>query len=431
MKRKQSMPPARMIAMCFLAIIAVGSILLMLPISHNPGRSITPLDALFTATSATCVTGLVVVDTAETFSFFGRCVILLLIQTGGLGVATIGVGVTLAAGNRMSLYHRNILKASWNIGSMANLNQIYRMVILITVTIELIGAGMLLPVFMKMYPFAQAIGISIFHSVSSFNNAGFDLMGGNMNGFVGYGGNVPLSLITAFLIIAGGIGYLVIIDLLQYDGFIRCALQTKIVLYTSAFLILCGMMLLLAVEDLTPLEAFFQSVSTRTAGFSTIDIGSFTNAGLMVVCLLMFIGASPGSTGGGIKTTTFFVALMAADSAATGRKREVFHRRIDDADISKAFIVILMALLVIITATFAMCLCEPGYDFIRILFEVVSAFATVGLSTGLTPHLGDAARLILIVTMYIGRLGPLTIATVWFFHHDSKVSYTMEHVTIG
>ena len=191
------------------------------------------------------------------------------------------------------------------------------------------------------------------------------------------------------------------------------------------------MFLLWAVEDITPLEAFFQSVSARTAGFATVNMGAFTNAGLLVMCLLMFIGASPASTGGGIKTTTAFTAVFAAWSSAVNGKREVFRRRIDDADVSRAFVVLLMAALVVITATFALCVLEPEHDFIKLLFEVISAFATVGLTAGLTPELGDAARLILILVMYIGRLGPITLAAVCFSRPQATVKYTSEHITIG
>ena len=423
--------PARTIALCFLTIIFVGAVLLTLPVSHNPGAVVRPLDALFTATSAACVTGLVVTDTAETFSVFGRCVIMLLIQFGGLGAATIGIGVTLLAGQRMRLYHRDILQESWNIGSLANRRTIFKTVLLITFCAEGVGVLLSFPVFLRYFPPLEALGTSLFHAVSSFNNAGFDLMGGNMNGFVGLGDDVGLSLVTAALIVTGGIGYLVVLDLLAYRKRRRLALQTKIVLSMTAALISVGAFLLWLVEDISPLEAFFQSVSARTAGFSTVNMAAFSNAGLMVMCLLMFIGASPASTGGGIKTTTAFTALLAAWSSATNGRREVFRRRIDDADVSKAFVVILMAGVVIILAVFALCILEPEQDFIRLLFEVISAFATVGLTAGLTPELGDGARIILILVMYIGRLGPITVATVWFFKPTSVVSYTTEHITIG
>ena len=431
MKRKKALAPARVIALCFLVLILSGAALLTLPISHQPGVDVSPLEALFTATSATCVTGLVVVDTAESFSVFGRIVIMLLIQFGGLGAATLGIGVTLLAGRRMSLYHREILQESWNIGSEAHRRNIYKTVLLITLCIEGAGAALSFSIFSQYFPAWEAVGVSIFHAVSSFNNAGFDLMGGGMNGFIGYGADIRLSIITALLIILGGIGYLVILDVIHFRRRRRLMLQTKIVLIATAALIFGGMFLLCAVEDITPLEAFFQSVSARTAGFATVNMGAFTNAGLLVMCLLMFIGASPASTGGGIKTTTAFTAVFAAWSSAVNGKREVFRRRIDDADVSRAFVVLLMAALVVITATFALCVLEPEHDFIKLLFEVISAFATVGLTAGLTPELGDAARVILILVMYIGRLGPITLAAVCFSRPQATVKYTSEHITIG
>lgn len=431
MRRKKPMAPSKFIALCFLLIIFSGAVLLALPISHNEGVYVSPLDALFTATSATCVTGLVVMDTASSFSIFGRIVIMALIQIGGIGAATIGIGVTLLAGKRMSLHNRNVLLESWNIGDMSHGRNIYKTIFLITILIELIGAIVAIPVFMQWFSPTEAIGVSLFHSVSSFNNAGFDLMGGNMNGLVGYGDSIALSLLTATLIILGGIGYLVIIDVVRRKRFKTLVLQSKIVLFSTAFLIVSGMIILFLVEDMSLLEAFFQSVTTRTAGFSTVNIAELSNAGLLVMCVMMFIGASPGSTGGGIKTSTIFVAIIGTWSAATNRKKAVFRRAIADSDVAKAFVVLLMASLVVLAATFALVVAEPDKDFILLLFEAVSAFATVGLSAGLTPELSDISRVILIITMYIGRLGPITIATVWFYKQETAVSYTTEHITIG
>lgn len=431
MKRIRPMSPSRLIALCFLSIILIGAILLWLPISHNEGVSVSLLDALFTSTSATCVTGLIVMDTAESFSIFGRAVILALIQIGGIGAATIGIGVTLLAGKRLSMYYRNVLQESWNIGDMSHGRNIYKSIILITVGIELAGALVSIPIFMQWYSLSDAVGISLFHSISSFNNAGFDLMGNNMSGLVTHGDNVALNLVTITLIILGGIGYLVMIDLIKRKNFRKLVLQTKIVLFSTAFLIVSGMIMLLLVEDMSPLEALFQSVTTRTAGFATVDLSAMSNAGLLVMCIFMFIGASPGSTGGGVKTSTIFVAVIGMWSTATNRKRQVFRRAIADSDVMKAFVVLLMAAMVVIVSTFALVLAEPETDFILLLFEAISAFATVGLSAGLTPELSEISRIILIITMYIGRLGPITIATVWFYRNNADISYTTEHITIG
>ncbi len=433
MTRKKHMQPARLIALCFLGIILVGAILLSLPISHNEGESVTPFQALFTATSATCVTGLIVVDTAETFSVFGRTVILALIQIGGLGAATIGIGVTLLAGKRMSVYDRNVLQESWNLNSTYRTRRIYRNVLLITASIEIVGALVLIPIFSEFYPLNEAIGISFFHSISSFNNAGFDLMGNNMSGLTSFNNHIPLNLITALLIICGGLGYLVYMDMWgrRKEGFRRFKLQTKIVLTMTVALIFVGMFLLVLSDDISPLEAFFQSVSARTAGFSTINLAELSSAGILVMCILMLIGASPGSTGGGIKTTTIFAVLTATYSSATRKKREIFSRKIVEEDVSKAFTVLLMAVSIIILVTFLLMVFEPEIPFEALLFEAVSAFATVGLSAGVTPILSDESLFVIILTMYVGRLGPLTIATVWFFRDESEVSCTSENITIG
>ncbi len=433
MKAKRRLSPSRLIALCFLSIILIGTVLLSLPISHIEGKSISPFQALFTATSATCVTGLIVVDTAETFSVFGRTVILALIQIGGLGAATIGIGVTLLAGRRMSVYDRKVLSESWNLSSTYHTRRIYKNVLKITATVEIVGALILIPIFAQIFPLHKAIGVSFFHSVSSFNNAGFDLMGDNMSGLTSLNSHIPLNLVTALLIILGGIGYLVFMDVWgrRNDGFKRLKLQTKIVLTTTVALIFGGMILLMISDDITPLEAFFQSVSARTAGFSTINLAELSSAGILVMCILMLIGASPGSTGGGIKTTTIFAILAATRAAATQKKRQVFSRRILDEDAFKAFIVLIMAVLVIIVVTFLLMVFEPDKSFSSLLFEAVSAFATVGLSAGVTPELSNPSLFVIILTMYIGRLGPLTIATVWFFKDESEVSYTSEHITIG
>jgi trk system potassium uptake protein TrkH len=430
LKKKASLSPTRLIALCFLAIILLGGFLLALPVSHNLGKSVSLLDAMFTSTSAVCVTGLVVVDTAETFSVFGRCVIAALIQIGGFGAACIGVGVTLLAGRRMGLYERRVLRESWNMDPTSGRDGFFRMVLFITLAFEVLGAVLSYGVFSHIFPTWKAVGVSIFHSISSFNNAGFDLMG-EMRGFTDYGGNAGLSLITAFLIISGGLGYLVIAELVGLRRSHRLTLQARIVLSTTAALIFGGALVLWLVSDMTVLEAFFQSVSTRTAGFSTVDMAALPNAAMMAMCLLMFVGASPGSTGGGVKTTTAFVAVMSVWASATNGKRQVFRRRVRDDDISKAFTVLLLSALVVLTGTFFLCVLEPETEFIRLLFEAVSAFATVGLSAGLTPELSDWSRALLMLLMYIGRLGPITVASVWFFRPGSSVEYTSEHITIG
>lgn len=308
--------------------------------------------------------------------------------------------------------------------------RLVKSILLMTLCFE--GAGALLSflVFVQDHPPVEAIGISIFHSIAAFNNSGFDILGGLQN-LIPYQNNLLLNLTTAGLIIFGGLGFLVILDILKKRSFRALALHSKVVIVMSAVLILLGTLLLKATENVTWLGAFFQSVSARTAGFSTYPIGSFTDAGLFVLILLMFVGASPGSTGGGIKTTTLFALLQATRSAATGRMPTAFRRTVAGEVVQKAFIVMLLSAFVVCGGTFILCLLEPDLTFLQLLFEATSAFGTVGLSTGITPQLQPASKLIVILIMYTGRIGPLTVASLWAFRTEQHVWYSEETITIG
>ena len=279
------------------------------------------------------------------------------------------------------------------------------------------GAGALLSflVFVQDHPPLEAIGISIFHSIAAFNNSGFDILGGLQN-LIPYQNNLLLNLTTAGLIIFGGLGFLVILDILKKRSFRALALHSKVVIVMSAALILLGTLLLKATENVTWLGAFFQSVSARTAGFSTYPIGSFTDAGLFVLI---------------IKTTTLFALLQATRSAATGRMPTAFRRTVAGEVVQKAFIVTLLSAFVVCGGTFILCLLEPDLTFLQLLFEATSAFGTVGLSTGITPQLQPASKLIVILIMYTGRIGPLTVASLWAFRTEQHVWYSEETITIG
>lgn len=426
--KKQS--PGRLIALGFALVILVGALILMLPVSVNDGVEVSFINALFTSTSAVCVTGLIAIDTAEHFTVFGRTVVALLIQIGGLGVTAVGVAFILAAGKRVGIRGRLLVKEAMNLSSFKGVVRLVKAVLLMTLCFE--GAGVILSflVFVQDFPPLDALGISLFHSVAAFNNSGFDILGGLQN-LIPYQSNVLLNLTTCGLIIFGGLGFLVILDIIQTRSFKKLRLHSKVVITMSIFLLAVGTVLLKLTEDITWLGAFFQSVSARTAGFSTYPIGSFTNAGLFVLTILMFIGASPGSTGGGIKTSTFFALMQATKSSATNQHSSAFRRKIPTEVITKAFIITFLALLVVCTGTFALCILEPNCTFIQLFFEVTSAFGTVGLSTGITPDLCVASKVVLIITMFIGRLGPLTIASLWVFKETSNVSYTEETIIIG
>lgn len=423
-------PPGRLIAAGFALVILAGAALLMLPVSVRDGAQVTPIDALFTSTSAVCVTGLIAIDTADHFTVFGRTIVALLIQVGGLGVTSVGVSFILVAGKRVGFKSRLLVREAMNMENGKGIVRLVKSILLMTLCFE--GAGALLSflVFVQDHPPVEAIGISIFHSIAAFNNSGFDILGGLQN-LIPYQNNLLLNLTTAGLIIFGGLGFLVILDILKKRSFRALALHSKVVIVMSAVLILLGTLLLKATENVTWLGAFFQSVSARTAGFSTYPIGSFTDAGLFVLILLMFVGASPGSTGGGIKTTTLFALLQATRSAATGRMPTAFRRTVAGEVVQKAFIVTLLSAFVVCGGTFILCLLEPGLTFLQLLFEATSAFGTVGLSTGITPQLQPASKLIVILIMYTGRIGPLTVASLWAFRTEQHVWYSEETITIG
>lgn len=426
----KKMSPGRFIVLGFAAVIIFGALLLFFPISSNNGVKVSFIDALFTSTSAVCVTGLGTVDVRDSFNVFGRIIIALLIQVGGLGFACVGVGFFVLARKKVSFKDRLVVKEALNLASVKGIVKLVKAVLLITLSFESIGVVLSFLVFIKDYPPLTALGISVFHAVSSFNNAGFDVLGG-FKGLADYADNVLLNLTTCGLIIFGGLGFFVIKEIIHKHSFKKFSLHTKIVITMTAALLVSGTVLIKLTENVTWLGAFFFSTSARTAGFATYAVGSFTNAGLFVIIILMFIGASPGSTGGGIKTTTVFTLFKSAHSIATNKHCSAFKRKIPHDVVIKAFIIAFLAISLVCVDTFLISIIEPEYSFIQILFEVVSAFGTVGLSTGITPDLSVLSKIILILTMFIGRLGPLTIATIWSFKAMSNVSYSEETITIG
>lgn len=320
-------PPARLIALGFASTILLGTLLLLMPFSIRSGITVQPVDALFSATSAVCVTGLLTVDTADTFTPVGQAVMAVLIQIGGLGITSIGMGLALAAGRRISLRERTLIREAMNVSSLEGMVRLVRAIIKLTLAFELAGVIPIFAVFAQDYPPLKALGLSVFHSISSFNNAGIDILGGGRS-LAPYRDNVLLNLSTCFLIISGGIGFLVMVDVVKCRfRFRKFTLHSKVVVTTTAFLLAAGALLLKFTDPLSWLTAFFLSVSARTAGFATLDLGTLSNAGLFTILILMFIGASPGSTGGGIKTTTilFWRKRFAAFSASSGRVHSAVH----------------------------------------------------------------------------------------------------------
>lgn len=427
--KKQS--PGRIIAFGFVATILIGSLLLMLPCSIKEGVTVRYIDALYTSTSAVCVTGLISVDIGDTFTPLGQFFLGALIQIGGLGVTAIGAGVIIAMGKKIDFKGRNIIKEASNLSSGKGTIRFIKSVFLTTIAFEITGAILSFFVFVKDYSPLRAVGISLFHSVATFNNSGFDILG-NFQGLIPYYDNILLNLVTCGLIFFGGIGFLVITEVKQKRfRWKKFSMHTKVVLSVSAVLIIAGTLLLKLTEDITWLGAFFHSMSARTAGFSTYPLGSFTNAGLLVMIVLMFIGASPGSTGGGIKTSTFFVLLQGIKSAATNKTEKAFRYSIPANSFRKASVITLLALGIVMLGTYLLLIMEPEIRLVDALFEITSAFATVGLSTGITTSLCDGSKLLSILIMYIGRLGPLTIASLWYFTNGERVNYPDGNIAIG
>ena len=431
LKLIKSQPPARIIAFGFALVILLGSCLFMLPCSVKEGVELRYIDALYMSTSAVCVTGLISVDVGDTFTPLGQFFLTVLIQTGGLGVTCIGAGVIVAMRRRVNLKGRNVIREAMNLNTGKGIVKFIKSVFLTTLSFELVGAALSFIVFIKDYPPLRAIGISLFHSIAAFNNSGFDVLG-NFQSLIPYQNNVLLNLVTCGLVVFGGIGFLVIRELIEKRlRWRKLSMHTKVVLTVSAALIVIGTLLIKLTENVTWLGAFFNSVSARTAGFATYPLGEFTNAGLSVIALLMFIGASPGSTGGGIKTSTLFVLFQGIKSAATNKSEKAFHYAVPATAFRKAAVITLIGLGIVSVGTYLMTAMEPQISFIDALFEVTSAFGTVGLTTGITTELCLGSKLLSIVIMYIGRLGPLTIASLWYFTKGERVSYPDGNIAIG
>lgn len=421
-KRRVSLDPPKVLVLGFAILILIGTCLLTLPIATVDGNGLPVLDALFTATSATCVTGLVVVDTGSTFTKFGQLVILSLIQIGGLGFMTFATFFFFLLGKKISLKDRLLLQESLNNLSIEGIVRLVKRVLIFTAIIESVGAIILSIRFSYDMSIGRAIYYGFFHSISNFNNAGFDLMG-EFRSLTPYVADPTVTLTVCALITIGGIGFIVMNEVYEYRETRRLSVHTKVVLVTSLILTAGGALLIFLFEfgndkTLQPLSPFgkvlgalFQSVTNRTAGSNTLNIPDLTHPTLFLTIFLMFVGASPGSTGGGIKTTTLATLLGTVWSQVKGKEDVVlFRRRIVIEIIFKALTVTVSGLFLVMVITMLLTITEVGNDFLMILFEATSAFATVGLSMGLTPELSPIGRMLIIFTMFAGRVGPLTVA---------------------
>lgn len=439
--QKIKLNPPAVLAMGFASLILIGSILLNLPMATKSGESIGYLNALFTSSSAVCVTGLVVVNTGEFWSLFGQIVIIVLIQMGGLGFMTMATIVALILGKKISLKERLIIKEQLNQSSMSGLVRLTRHVIFLTFFVEALGAVLLSTKFIPLYGNAKGIWFSIFHSVSAFCNAGFDITGNSM---VPFQNDVFINLVISALIIIGGIGFAVIFDISKNRKFSGIGLHSKIVLTMTITLLVLGTIIFYLIEIHNPntlanlsgksklLSSFFQSVVTRTAGFNSLDTSAIRDTSAFLFIIFMFIGAAPGSTGGGIKVTTFGAIVLATITSVKGERDVVaFKKRIADDVVQKSLAIVAISTTLIIIVSFILTVTEDA-AFLELLFESTSAFGTVGLSRGVTPHLSEIGKMIIMITMYIGRVGPLTMAFAFGQGKNKrKYRYSEENIMVG
>lgn len=411
--------PPRVLALGFAGLILLGAILLNLPIATNTGESIGFLDALFTSASSVCVTGLVVVNTGEYWSLFGQIVIICLIQMGGLGFMTMATLVALILGKKITLKERLIIKEQLNQETMSGLVKLTKYIIISTFAIEGIGAIFLSTRFIPRYGLVKGIWFSIFHAISAFCNAGFDITGNSIVPFVG---DIVVNLTICFLIIFGGLGFSVYIDVSKNRRFNRFSLHTKLVLVITLILIVVSTILIYLIEWDNPgtlnslslkdraLASFFQAVVPRTAGFNSVNMSKLEDTTVFIMIILMFIGGSPISTAGGIKTTTFGAIFLTTISVIKGdRDVVVFNKRISQEIINRSLAILSVGIILVVVVSMVLTISEDAV-FLDLLFETTSAFGTVGLSRGITPNLTIFGKILIILTMYSGRVGPLTMA---------------------
>ena len=444
-------PQARLLAGGFGLVILIGAILLMLPISLMPGKQLNFLDALFEATSAVCVTGLTVVVPGQTFNLFGRFVLAILIQIGGLGIITIMSGLMISLHRRIGIRDRMLIQDAFNLNTLSGMVKFIRKVIVGTLLIEGVGALLYMTVFVPEFG-AEGVWISLFNAVSAFCNAGMDVI--SESSLYAYVHNPVINIVTILLIVFGGIGYIVWWDLvgalknIRRQGmkcFANLTLHSKIALSVTGILILAGTVAIFVFEYNNPLTigsfsfidklqaSLFQSVTTRTAGFATIPQENLTNASAIASLLLMFIGGSPVGTAGGIKTVTFAVLITSAFATMkTHAEVELFHRTISKHAVSKAVAVVSMAFIILFTATLLLSAVTDA-DALDIVYETVSAAATVGLTRSLTSELNLWGRIIIIITMYLGRVGPISLMIALNTKKETKniIKNPTEDISVG
>ncbi|EJE7236381.1 Trk family potassium uptake protein [Clostridium sporogenes] len=436
--------PVQILALGFALVIVIGAILLMLPISSQSGQRTPFLDCLFTATSAVCVTGLVVVDTGTYWTYFGKTVIMLLIEIGGLGFMSFATLLALLVGKKITLKERLVMQEALNTFSIQGLVKMARYVLTFTFSIQGAGALLLATQFIPKYGLAKGLYYGIFHSVSAFCNAGFDLFG-NFSSLTGVYDNPVIILVIASLIIIGGIGFYVWYEIYHYKGHRKLSTHSKLVLSATALLLSIGTVLMFIFESRNPgtmgnmtldnkiLSSFFAAVTPRTAGFNSISTSDMTMAGNFLTIILMFIGGASGSTAGGIKITTAGVLIMTVVCVVKGKPdTEINKKRIAKEIVYRALAITIISLTLVITVTMILSITEVKVPFEYYMYEATSAFGTVGLTLGLTTKLTTVGKIVILLTMYAGRVGPLTLATAFARKlKNSSIKYPEEKILVG
>lgn len=423
LKNKSSKLNGVQILACgFIILIIIGGILLSLPISSASGEATNFLDALFTSTSAVCVTGLITIDTGTYWNTFGQTVIMLLIEVGGLGFMSFATLLAVLLGKKITLRDRLVMQEAMNTFSIQGLVKMVKYVISFTFAVQVSGALLMSTEFIPKFGAGKGIFYSMFHSISAFCNAGFDLFG-NYSSLTGFSNNSIILLTISAIIIIGGLGFTVWIEIYNYKETKKLSVHSKIVILITSILLIGGAIAMFLLEYKNPntiasmgakdkiVNSIFASVTPRTAGFNSIPTDTMTTAGKFLTIILMFIGGSPGSTAGGFKTATFGLVILTVISVIKGREdTEAFGRRFSKELVYKAFALLIIAIGLIIIVTMTLAITEPGEKFIDLLYEATSAFATVGLTTGVTQRLSTIGKIIIMITMYCGRVGPLTVA---------------------
>lgn len=448
LRKKLKITPTQLISASFAALILIGALILNLPSASRDGQSVGFVNALFTATSSVCVTGLVVVDTGTHWTVFGQVVIAILIQIGGLGIMTMSTLIALILGRRITLRERLLIQESLNQFDLEGLVRLTKNIIIATFTIELFGALLFSFVFIPDFGWKKGIAFGIFHAITSLCNAGFDLIG-EFRSFTPYVNNFIININTMALIIVGGLGFSVWTDI--YEAFRNrslrgISLHSRVVLATTAILILFGAVFVFAAEFNNPdtiknlpfqgkvLASFFHSVSPRTAGYNTLDMTSLTTPTKFLTIILMFIGGSPGSTAGGIKTATAAILILTVIAVVKGKEEpEVFNRRLPNYLVYRAMAVAVISLGLVVFVTMVLSITEDA-DFLTLLFETTSAFGTVGLTLGYSPNLSLISKLIISVTMFAGRVGPLTLVLAFAqraSRNRGNMKYPEDRIMVG